>query len=243
LGFEKGAALKRFVLAFWLGLGIPARGMEDAKILPALKAKLKGHGDLIERTVQRVGDKTLEIESFLSMEGDFTTFGKIAGKVHDYPTWILHKINDKPDGGTYPVKITDLQKVVGDPFGLVTEMKLDFPLIKKTLFRKMRFVPEVTPERVRVVCEMPELDDSMLSSGTATLTFFPAEGETGRIWGYIVGRIKIRNWLLYEALPTRILKREAGERFNQVIYNYQAEEIRQIRSNQSPKGKTAAQGE
>ncbi len=244
MGSQKGPALKR--LAFFLSLVLPLLGVgadDDTALLAKLREKLKGKNDYIERNVERLGDKTLKVESFISMEGDLLWFGKIASDVQDYETWLLHKINERPDGGTYPVKVTALEKVKDDPYALISEMKIDFPLVKKTLRRKMRFVPTATPTKVIIDAEMPDLDDSMLSSGNCRLVFVKAEGEAGRMWGHLEGKVKIRNWFLYEALPTRILKREAGERFLQVVNNYLAEENRRIRSSQIPTGKRAAQGE
>jgi hypothetical protein len=222
----------------------PARAVEgEAAIRALLKARLKGRGDVIERTVERIGDKTLKLESVVSLEADFERLKPIASDVASYHEWLLNKINDKPDGGVYPVRLTKLDPLATDPYGVLMEMKLHFPLIKKTLQRTMRFVPETKAQSLVLDADMPDKDDTMLSSGRAKLHFFPAEGEAGRVWVYIEGKIKIKNWLLYEALPTRILKREAGERFQQVIDNYQAEEIRRIKSSQIPTRKTAAQGE
>ncbi len=244
MGAEGGSALKRLWLFFWLTAALPLLAVDqDEAILSLLRTHLKGKGDHIERTVERIGGKTLRLESFISMEGDLGWFGRISSDVQQYSSWILNQINERPEGGTYPVQLTGLAKDSTDPLGLFAEMKLVFPLIKKTLRRQMRFVPNIKANRVRIDAEMPNLDDTMLSSGRAQLVFFPAQGDPGRLWGYVEGTIKIRNWLLYEALPTRILKRDAGERFLQIVNNYQAEENRRIRLNQIPKGKKATQGD
>lgn len=245
MDFAKGEALKRFLLLLALLLTLPLPAAEtDEEILALLRATLKGKGDYIQRKVERIGEKTIRIESYISMEGDLKWFGKIATDVSDYGTWLLNKINEKPDGGTYPVKIMGLDKDPEDAInGLFAQMRLDFPVIKKDLRRKLRFIPHVSKSRVLIDGEMPDAKDNMMSAGSAKLVFFQADGEPSRMWGYVEGKIKIRNWLLYEALPTGILKREAGERFQQVITNYLAEENRRIRLSQSPKGKTATLGD
>ncbi len=230
-------------MAFLLTLPLFAVNGDEA-IRALLRTNLKGKGDYIQRKVERIGDKTIRLECFISMDGDLKWFGKIATDVTDYGSWLLNKINDKPDGGTYPVKIMGLEKDPADPVnGLFALMRLDFPLIKKDLRRKLRFVPDAGKSKVVINAEMPDSTDDMMSSGKAKMVFFQADNEPSRMWGYLEGSIKIRNWLLYEALPTGILKREAGERFQQVITNYLGEENRRIRSSQIPKEKTATLGD
>lgn len=232
------------ILLWFLLVSLPVQGAEtDAELLTRVKAVVKGKGDLIQREVERIGDKTLKVESFLSMEADYTWFSKIAADVNGFCGWLIKNINNKPDGGTYMVKVMNLQPNLERKDALTVDMKLDFPGLRKLISRPLYFAPDVKPTRVRIEAEMPAGADSYISSGSATLTFFPAEGEPTRVWGYIDGRVKIRNWIIYEALPTRILKREASERFQTVIDNYQAEEIRRIKLNQSPTEKKAARGD
>jgi hypothetical protein len=198
----------------------------------ALQKTLEGQGDIIKRYVRRLGEKTIEMQSFLSIEGNLGQASKILPDFPRIPAWALANINTSPSGRNYYFKITGATPEGKD---LITfDFTLDLPLYKHRGARKFRFQSETAGEGLLVSAEAVPEPESVISSTNARLYVFRAgASEPGRVWLAIIARMVIRPWLLYEALPERLIASESTERLETVIANYQAEEDKR-----SAKGKT-----
>lgn len=207
----------------WAKIEIPS----NDKILTLLRAKVGTKVDnYYERSVKRVGDKTVAVEIFASSEGDYKYAPKIFGDFPKYREWILHNINKRPSGGTYYLQMKDLVVKPGEPDIIVGNFVVDLPVFKKDMFRRFRAKSSQDKESFLVTVESVPLPDSVIGSGDGFMKVFPAPNNGTRLWYYLRGEVKIRNWLLYEALPDKLLARESGERVQQLLDNYLAQEDR-----------------
>lgn len=205
-----------------LPAGVPA---EDP-ILAKLRPILKNQGDFVQRQVKRIGNLTLSMESFISTEGDLEYARRIFSDPATYPKWALTNINVKTSGGSYFVKIVDLVPDPKDPQQLTGIFFADLPVVKVEMKKVFRVFSENDKGSITVHLESASDDKSELGRTHGELKIYPAEGEPGRLWMYANTSVVLKHWLLYEALPEKLLNRESGERLQTIVDNYQREESR-----------------
>ncbi|MBI4403448.1 MAG: hypothetical protein HY537_04765 [Deltaproteobacteria bacterium] len=247
----------RRILLFILTLGWTFLGQavspEDNEIISKFQ-KIQSRGDFVEKTVRRIGKQTLELESFISEEADLKVVPKVFAAFGDYGKWALAGINVKPKGGRYYVQILDLVPEPSDPTILQLRLSLEFPLYHSKLMCriKMKTTQEAGVTTVRAT--MIQTPDSIVESAEGFLKIFKSPQADNRAWFYVKAYVTLRVWLLYEMVPLPVMTREAGERIQMIVSNYQKEEDRRLlassiatknpkppppasKSNQSPKGK------
>jgi hypothetical protein len=191
-----------------------------------LKKTLTGQGDVLRKTFKRLGDKTISFESMASLEGDFKKTPKILTDVKNWGTWALQNINVGPEGKNYFLQINgiDWKKELADQIGIIFSIKL--PIFKHEGTRRFVVSHRTEPNHVHIGVTAPVEPQSVIESCEGSLDVYPAEKEADRLWIGLKGTIKLRNWILYEALPEKLISNEAGERIQTVLINYQKEELR-----------------
>lgn len=204
-----------------------AAGPTDEEILAKLKLKLGDKAEYTERNLRRIGNRTLELEVFVAGEGSYETATQVFSDWSHFADWALKNINRRADGGTYYMKINGLSVSATDNSVLEINSFLDLPMIKKEVKQKFRMKTEKPTKGVFTLSGEVILDEkSLLDTAGGYLKIFPVEGKSTRLWVYIRGEAKLKSWVIYEALPERLLTRESGERIQIVMDNYLTEEDR-----------------
>jgi hypothetical protein len=196
----------------------------------------KQSGPYNVRQITRVGKNTVEFEAFISLEADSKLYKKILGDFKNYPQWAIKNINNKPSGGTYYIKIKELKVSPADPNLLIGIIFIDLPIMRHNFIGEFKLSSEETPKSYTVIGKMISGPQSILESADGMMKIFPAENKPSYRWIYVRSNVVLRNWLLYEAMPEKLLKRESGDRIQIVLDNYLDEEDR-LKSSQSPIGK------
>lgn len=194
------------------------------QVLKTLKTNLYGVGDHVERKVERLGDKTLRLETLISLEADLPRMISIFKDVKSYPDWIIRDINVNAEGDPYRMQVLSF-KPNGIENQLVLDMNINVPIIRRKITRVAEFSPMDIDGTFVLKAEMHPTPEGMVESGLAHMYLVQATDDNSRVWVYIDGSLKLRNWLIYQALPKRLLQREAGERVDIVLRNYMAEEL------------------
>jgi len=184
-------------------------------------------GDYFKRTVKRVGNQTIEMEGVAAINGKLDTFYHIAKDVPAYRTWALPNINQRPAGGQYLVKILDLKPVPKKNNQLIADFGINLPGIRRKISRGFSIFTERGKNDVTVTCESTQARDSILSSLTGYIIAFPAPKQKERLWVYFKGRTKLESWLLYQAIPEKLLAHESSDRIQTVLDNFGNEESHQ----------------
>lgn len=178
----------------------------------------KKPGDYTWHRVSRVGDQTLELETYISSDGDLESASRILSDFKNYNRWLLKNINKRPNGGDYFIRVTDVRGAEPDKITIAFEV-----VFGQFHHRAERtFKVNARRERDRFVLESTAVGDatSVVSHGSGDLYVFPAPGEPGRVWVYIKGQTRLRSKLLYTLLPDAVLKGESGARVKRAIENY-----------------------
>jgi hypothetical protein len=215
----------------------------DEQIRQTLRQKLKNQGDSLKRNFRRLGNKTIELESYAALEGDFSLAPAILSDVDHYD-WALEKINERSDGSKYFIRFLSLvvdkhlpQMLVSCSFGV------DLPMMHYKGKRQFKVTVTNQPEVYTIRADTVAQENTVINTAAVILKVFPAEGQPGHLWIYINGHMEVGPWLLYEALPERVMNRQSAERISTLLESYQREEerVRQLnaKSNLVPTGKTA----
>lgn len=179
--------------------------------------------DRTVRKVDRLGDNTVALESFLCMEADFPIFRRIAGDWIHYDKWVLNRINEKTGGGGYLIKFLDV--TTDGKSDVILRYLVDFPLLKKERSKHFKMTTESFPRAFVLTGEGIEDEASLLVYARAEMVAFAAPGKDHELWIHVQGKAKLKSGFLYEALPEKILRTEAGDRIQRVLENYEAREI------------------
>ena len=193
--------------------------------------ELLGAGDIVKRTVKRLGDKTLELESFANIDADYDTFWNITKEFQNWNDWVLKDINKKPEGGEYYAKILRFENVPNLPQQLKIFLLLDFPVYKKSLVAHMDLLATRTEGHFTLQGKLApkNIEEAIIPRCEVTGIFFETDNPN-RIQAYIKGWMVLKPWVLYQALPKKLLTKEAGNRVRRVIDNYMELEISRERA-------------
>jgi hypothetical protein len=195
----------------------------DDQIYQVLKATLKGQGDLLRKKVKRLGNKTIELEVFISAEADTHAAANILANFERFPIWALRGINERPSGKSYHLKI--LGATWNKPLSILTvRVAFDLPFFHHRGEREFRVETISQKEIFTLKTQTLPAEDAMITFAQGLMKVFPAEGEKGRAWIYFKGQATLRYWLLYEAFPETMVGRETADRVQTLINNYQREE-------------------
>jgi len=224
-------------LASAYSLDIPS----NAEILKSLSGKLAGQsGDYLIRHVQRMGNKTIEMETMIATDGDPKLANAILTDFAHYRNWMLQGLNHRPAGGEYLLKIRDFAIKPGDPSVLVANVTFDLPLFKIDLLYAIKVGTKKENDGLTITAEaLPQpansgLGESPIKSTEAFAKIFPAPKHRDVVWIYLKGRTVLNNWLLYEALPDKVLERETGDRLQIIVDNYHREESQKKPDSEAP---------
>lgn len=201
-------------------------GMEtDEQIFLYLTETFKGKsGDFYKRSIKRIGDNTILFDAAVSVEADKKLMPLIISDVSKYNDWALTNINKAPGSKlNYLLKIFRFIIDPKEPNSVRPEFMLDLPTFRKLTNRKFDYTTTQKGEVFTITAVTPEDPKSHIEKATTELKMFPAP-LSQRVWLYVTAKVKLRYWLLYEALPTRILEKESMERIQTVLDNYQTQE-------------------
>lgn len=194
---------------------------DDASILAKLKTHVAGKGDVAEREIRRVGNRTIELENFISTEMDPRLAPVIFADFPHWSRWVLPGINDKPTGGTYITQLHALEMQSADK--LLATFSFDLPLFRGQRHAHFRLQSSTVKNVFTLTGDLLD-SEGTFEAARATLKEFAAEGSSTRCWLYVNGRVQLKSGILYEALPEKLLKREASDRVRIILDNYQKEE-------------------
>jgi hypothetical protein len=212
-----------FTLPVWgFTLEIPS----DAETMKLLTPHVKGREETLDREVRRLGNKTIEMEAFLSTDGDLDRAAAILSDFAHYRDWALENINHRPAGGEYYLKLKNLNPEKTDPSKLVADLVFDLPIFKKEMSYTLKFDFKKTGKSLLITMETMPKEDSPIKTVEAFIKILPDPKRPDWAWLYLKGRAVLTNWLLYEALPDRVLTKETGMRFQIVVDNYHKAETK-----------------
>ena len=204
-------------------LGLLARPAFALDVEPGSKerltALLQGKGDVLRRTVERIGNRTIQIRLLISADADYASAKKIFSAHREYREWALRNINVKSNGSSYFVKFLGCDPL---PSGVLAfPIRVDLPIFGRDLTAYIG----VTTEKVQggfAVHAKTTTNEHRQNLGTIDgyLYFFPAPKEKRRVYGELRGNLQFMHTLLYEALPEKLLVRETSERIQTLIDNY-----------------------
>lgn len=210
---------------FELSAGAPPTADNLKKAKSVLQSK---NGDYNERKITRLGNNTIGMEAFAVVDADWVMLRAIISNFAAYPNWIPKNINDRPGGGKYYVQLKDMRLNSSDPNLLETHLLIHLPALNLDLERKFKLEFEgLTKEDVyTLTAEGIPSAESPVAALSAYIQFFRPSKKDSKVWIYASGTVTLRNWLLYESLPERLLNRESGDRVQILLDNYLTEENR-----------------
>jgi len=222
------------IAIFFIGpltFGIPASEQyqgDDLKIFERLQKTLTGHGEASFSTLSRLGDKTVAIELMVSLDGNAQLSAEILQRPNEYWRWAQPGINDKPQGGSYRLKILSLNHAPSKPENwLQLQMAIHLPFLKMNVERDFEVTTRKDSSQVHTIkATAPLSNDSQLRQADILIKSFSAPDRPQAIWMYVKATISVRSRVLYEALPERLIASETKDRIEQVMRNYQKEENR-----------------
>jgi len=212
----------------------------DREIFQKLKARVAGRGDVAEREIRRAGDRVIELENFISTEMDSKLAPVIFSDYAHWAQWVLPGINDKPDGGSYLTQLHGLEVDPSSPDLINVSFSFNVPLFRKPRTARFKLASHTSAGIYTLSGRLLE-SEGTLAEATATMKIFPAEGIRNRCWLYVNGRVRLKSMILYEALPEKLLKREASERVRILLDNYAKEERERETARSGAKSATAPQ--
>lgn len=214
---------------------------EDSKIYQQLEKKLKGQRDTIRRTVKRKGDKTIELEAFISTELDLELAKSILTDFSGYNAWALRDINKKPDGGQYMLQLLSMLPAPEQNDILILRYKLDVPLFNMTGHQTFKMNATEKDGTMELSAKANPQKDSVIDWAQGVAKIFPAPGLRNRVWVYAIGTMRFHPWLMYEALPDRLLNRLVSNRIKTFLDNLLEEQDKKALSLGPPSRPLAAE--
>ncbi len=198
----------------------------DAQILEQLQKNLQNEPDGIKRTVKRMGNRTIEFDIFLNVDGRFPYAEKILSHFQEFNRWLLPGINVDPEGKNYYFQVLGLNPI--KPEVIHGNFFFNLPLFKKAMSRDFQALTQSTPTSFLLTAEaLPDPDEnSVVKTAKGYLKAYPSPNNGERLWLAVNAKVELNSSLLYHLLPHKVLLRESGERLRIVMKNYVAEEDR-----------------
>lgn len=201
----------------------PAPQQTDGEVRAKLRARLGEQREILLRDVHRLGDGKIELELFAESEMDPQRARAILADFPRYGSWMLRDINRAPDGSRYLCQLQQLRTPPRTADLLEALYSFDVPLFHTQRLVTFRLKSEAARESFTVLAESEDPADA-LATADGVLKVFPSEKNPSRSWIYARGRVHLRSWLLYEALPEKVLSHETAERLRILLDNYLREE-------------------
>lgn len=212
-----------FFLFFRSALGLELSS-ENQQLYKLIQSKIQGASDTIKSELSRRGNKTLEIQSYASLETNLEKARTILSDAAHYSEWALTGINVNSRGDEYFMKIVDLIWNKSAPASVGIQYNFTFPLFKHAGTRNFEVTTAGDKTFFEVLAKNSNQNDPIISSCEGRVKLFPSPYKD-RLWIYISGKAILKSWLLYEALPEKVMSRELGERVHTVLLNYQKKEL------------------
>lgn len=224
------------ILCFFACLGV-LRAADppetDDETFARLTKLLKGRGDWQKNTLTRLGDRTIQLDSVISLDGDFELIPKIMSNFGEYSRWLIEDINRSPSGRNYYMQVKNVAVDPNTTDIVRVFYSFNLPVFKHIGNRGFRLKADTKPKCFSIQAEGIPHEKSIIESTVGTLRVFKGPDQPERLWVSMRGQLKLRNWIVYEALPERLITREAGERIEIMLKNFQKEEER-LKATQAP---------
>ncbi len=211
----------------------------DKDALAAMKTVLHGKNEYIQRSARRLGNKTLEVDCYVSMAADLATFAKVTSDFGDLRNWALFDINKPgPSESGYLLELHDLNQKEKEK--LSAKFSFNLPFFTRMRGRTFKMTTHAEPKSFTLIGETQLNENSAVKMANAYMKALPAQGKPGNIWIQVKAVVVFGNRFFYEALPEKVLLREVGDRLHYLVQNYQKEESRRKGSTASHRATAAA---
>ncbi len=179
--------------------------------------------DQFQHSVKRMGNKKITLEAFISLEADWNKLKKIATQVSDYPKWVFPRINDRGGGEKFFIQFASISALANHPNTLDIDVFLNLPALKIPVRRLFLFEPVPHPDSTVFIMRVTALavEDSPVKDLSGFAYFFKNPKNPSQIFSYLDVSVVLTHWLVYEALPERLLTRDIGDRLKILMENYQ----------------------
>ncbi len=213
-------------------LAAPAFAIEVAPgSYERLVQQLTGKGDVLKRTVERIGDNTIQIRILISADADIASARRIFGAHRLYREWAMKNINVRSNGSSYTVKFLGCDPM---PNGVLNfPIRVDLPVFGRDLTAYIGVTTEDVQKgfavHAKTTNDKPPGVPNAQNLGTIDgyLYLFPSPSDPKRLFGELLGNLQFSNAFLYQALPERLLMRETSERIQTLLENYREREMQQ----------------
>ncbi len=221
---------KKTLIAFYLLLfscrpTLCADNITVAKeIFPQVQSKLKNKSsDFLEHEVKRLGNKRISLNAYVSFEADWKLLTTLTQQFSKYPSWILPRINEFAPGEKFYIQIISISPDVKFPNHLEVQLALILPGLNIPITRVFKFEPSLATDNSILSFKITALksEESQVKDLSGYIHFYKDPNNPFRAWGYVDITVLLNYWLVYEALPEKILNKEAGERVRIIMENYQ----------------------
>lgn len=222
-----------FIFLFTFSIhSTPSLGLsaEDQTLFDKTKLKLLNRGDMIVRTLERIGNQTIELEAFVALETELKMAGRIFSDFAQFETWAMPGINDRPSGGKYYVRILEIKSDAKDR--ITMKLALTLPVFKRNVICPFKLSTRTERDVFTFRADSIAQEGSIVHYARGTMKFFQDSSNPHRLWVYLKGQVNLKHWILYETFPLPYIARETGDRIMIVMDNYLKEESR-IRSQSS----------
>ncbi|MBY0369584.1 hypothetical protein K2X33_02790 [bacterium] len=219
--------MKSGLLALFFSISFPLLGAEDATLTKLTKA-FKDTAPPIQQKVERKGDKTLEVESLLEIAGDLASFEMVAKDLPHWRDWAFEKINNPGEGQSdYIVQLHDA--VSKAPEQMTALFSFNLPFFGKNRTRSFHIQQSKIPAGYRIQAESLLNTNSALKSAKVVADAYLATTKKNMLWVAIHATVVFKSWLIYEALPEKVVLRELGDRLSTIVANFETESTRRKR--------------
>jgi len=194
--------------------------LPDPQMYTVIKNAIGGRKQVFRRSLKRLGNNTIEIQAVISAEGSFKYAPKILANVKQFPEWALDNINVNSTGSDYHFQIIGATVEPKDDSILGFSFKLQVPVLSYQGSRQFKTKSVARKDVFILEGDSLPANDSVVESVNLFMRVYPADNDPNQIWIAAFGKVVLRSWLLYEALPERLVTRESAERFQTLLSNY-----------------------
>ncbi len=206
----------RYFLIFFFSLSASAE-LDIPQVKKEMAARLAGQGDLVRRDLKRAGNRTIELDIYLSTEMNLPLAKKVLEDFPHYRDWALKHFNTLPTGGDYRFRVNDLTPVPGKADQLGLQYSLNIPLFTRRGQQLFRLALKPAKEHVVLSAYSVPKTDAYVEKAYAHAVFF--QQPANRAWIYIKASLTVHSWLLYQALPEALIERMIGDRIERLSEN------------------------
>ncbi len=195
----------------------------DAALISKLSPALSGKTEFYDTQVKRLGKNTLEVECFAALHGEISLFKKIVPKYAEWRDWLLADINlPEPGADAYVFQFHDILQQTAD--SVVTVFSFNLPFFGKQRTRGFNVKKIETDKSLALLAETQLSENSVVKTAKAYLKAIQPAQPSQTLWVGVSAVVEFKSWMLYQALPEKVVLREVGERLKIISENYKKEE-------------------